>query len=76
LLASIAAVTARFEADNPDYSLFTNTQVRSLELQLQRWNENPRVTQVADALYSKLVRELTERKSPRQRQCRCHTTWP
>jgi len=66
LLASIAAVTARFEADNPGYSLFTNTQVRSLELQLRRWNENPRVTQVADALYAKLVRELTQRKYPQQ----------
>ncbi len=66
LLASIAAVTARFEAENPGYSLFTNTQVRSLELQLERWNANPRVAQVADELYSKLVRELIEREYPRQ----------
>ncbi|NJO13463.1 MAG: hypothetical protein HC872_08360 [Gammaproteobacteria bacterium] len=58
LLASIAAVTQRFEADNPGFSLFANTQVRSLELQLQRWNENPRVAAVAGELYAALVREL------------------
>jgi hypothetical protein len=66
LLAAIAAVTARFEAENPGYSLFANTQVRSLELQLQRWNENPGVAQVADQLFARLERELRERKYPQQ----------
>jgi hypothetical protein len=66
LLAAIAAVTARFEADNPGYSLFANTQVRSLELQLERWNDNPRVAKLAEQLYSRLVREVREQEYPLQ----------
>lgn len=37
--AQIARVRAAFEKNNPGFSLFTNPQVRSLDLQLTRWNE-------------------------------------
>jgi hypothetical protein len=66
LLTSIAAVTAQFEAENPGYSLFVNMQVRSLELQLERWSSNPRVGKVADELYGALRRELSRPGYPQQ----------
>jgi hypothetical protein len=43
LLAEIDRVRARFEAANPGYQLYANTAVRSLDLQLERWNSNPSV---------------------------------
>lgn len=44
--AEIARIRVTFEADNPGYTLFVNPQVRSLDVQLQHWNEN---RSVADA---------------------------
>ncbi len=44
--AEIARVREAFEAGNPGYTLFVNPQVRSLDIQLQHWNEN---RSVADA---------------------------
>jgi hypothetical protein len=52
MLAEIDKVTAHFEKRNRGYTLYVNTQVRSLDLQLQRWNENPRVGRLADELYA------------------------
>lgn len=43
LLTEIAAIVAEFERRNPGYTLYANTQVRSLDVQLERWNSNPRV---------------------------------
>lgn len=43
LRADIAAIVAEFERRNPGYTLYANTQVRSLDVQLERWNSNPRV---------------------------------
>ena len=40
LLAEIERIRARFEADNPGYQLYANTDVRSLDLQIERWNGN------------------------------------
>ena len=51
LLEEIDKVNARFEAQNPGYTLFANTQVRSLDLQLQRWNENRGVAKAAEHIY-------------------------
>ena len=51
MLAEIDKVTKRFEAQNPGYTLYVNTQVRSLDLQLQRWNENPTVRRLAVEVY-------------------------
>lgn len=46
LAAEVARVRAAFETGNPGYTLFVNPQVRSLDIQLQHWNEN---RSVADA---------------------------
>jgi hypothetical protein len=59
LLAEIAAVRTRFEAQNPGYSLYANTAARSLDLQLQRWNSNASVGVIAARLQDAAVRELS-----------------
>jgi hypothetical protein len=41
--AAIAQVRCRFEAANPGTTLWVNPEFRSLELQLERWNENETV---------------------------------
>jgi hypothetical protein len=59
LLAEIATVRTRFEAQNPGYSLYANTAARSLDLQLRRWNSNASVGVIADRLQEAAVRELS-----------------
>jgi hypothetical protein len=59
LLAAIDEVNQRFQASNPGYSLFANTQVRSLDLQLARWNNNQGVQRAAGRLYESTQRELS-----------------
>jgi hypothetical protein len=61
LLREIALVQARFEAANPGYSLYANTEVRSLDRQLERWNTNPAVARVARSLHDAAVVELKAR---------------
>ena len=58
LLGEIGKVQARFEAQNPGYSLFANTEVRSLDLQLSRWNENRGVAEAAERVYAMAGDEL------------------
>ncbi len=43
LLAEVAAVNAHFSRANPGYSLYANTRVRSLDVQIERWNSNESV---------------------------------
>lgn len=50
LLAEIERIRAKFEADNPGYQLYANTEVRSLDVQIERWNGNPTVGRVAGDL--------------------------
>ena len=64
LLAEIARVRARFETQNPGYSLYANTSARSLDVQLQRWNSNKSVGIIADRLHEDVVRELAARVYP------------
>jgi hypothetical protein len=59
MLAEIAKINERFQQANPGYSLYANTQVRSLGVQLERWNKNRTVGKVADRLYVEL-RSSTE----------------
>lgn len=58
LLAEVEHVQARFESGNPGYSLYANTQTRSLDLQLQRWNENTSVGAIARVLHQAVGDEL------------------
>lgn len=41
--AAIARVRCAFEAANPGFTLWVNPEFRSLDLQLERWNENDSV---------------------------------
>lgn len=48
--AELERITQRFETANPGYTLYVNSEVRSLDTQLQRWKENESVAEVARAL--------------------------
>ena len=61
LLGEVARVTARFEAANPSYTLYANTEIRSLDQQLERWSSNPSVASVARSLHDAAVAELNDR---------------
>jgi hypothetical protein len=58
LLKEVAAVRARFEEQNPGYSLYANTNVRSLDTQLARWNSNRYVGRIGLSLERAAKREL------------------
>lgn len=58
LLAETEKVRLRFEAQNPGYSLYVNTEARSLELQLARFNANRSVGRVAASLHRQALAEL------------------
>src|SRR6185436_20322152 len=58
LMDETAEVRRRFEAANPGYTLYANTEARSLELQTSRFNENKSVGRVADVLYKRALKEI------------------
>ena len=66
LLAGVDAVKKQFELQNPGYSVYANMQVRTLELQLERWNSNAGVARVANELYGALEREMRTHAYPEQ----------
>jgi hypothetical protein len=57
---NLAKITARFEELNPGYTLYVNSQVRSLDTQIQRWNENDSVGAAARSLEKAARKELAE----------------
>ena len=58
LLEETEQVRKRFEAQNPGYSLYANTEARSLELQIIRFNTNKSVGRVATTLYTQALAEI------------------
>lgn len=48
--AAIARVRSAFESANPGYSLHVNPEVRSLEIQIERWNTNESIASASSAL--------------------------
>jgi hypothetical protein len=50
LLAEIEKVRAAFESANPGYTLWANTEIRTLDQQLERWNTNAGVASLAASL--------------------------
>ena len=60
VVAEVGEVKARFEASNPGYTLYANTEVRSLDVQIKRWNENPGVASVAKVIHSAALKELAK----------------
>jgi hypothetical protein len=61
LLAEVGVVKMRFERANRGYQLYANTEVRSLDDQLQKWNSNPSVRKIAQSLYDRALAELNDR---------------
>jgi hypothetical protein len=58
LVAETQRVRERFEAQNPGYTLYANTEVRGLELQISRYNTNKSVGKVAVSLYQQAMAEI------------------
>jgi hypothetical protein len=58
LLAETERIRNRFEANNPGYTLYANTEARSLELQITRFNTNKSVGRIAAVLHTNALAEL------------------
>jgi hypothetical protein len=50
--AELEIIKSQFEKSNPGYTLYVNSQVRSLDVQITRWNENPTVMRTATQLWT------------------------
>jgi len=61
---AVARVRAAFEAANPGYTLHVNPEVRSLEIQLERWNTNESIAAAAFALRETAVKMVQEQGFP------------
>jgi hypothetical protein len=57
-LAEIDKVRREFESANPGHTLHVNTQVRSLDEQLSKWNENDSVARAGEELLGRAREEL------------------
>jgi hypothetical protein len=67
LLAEIKQVAEHFSATNPGFSLYANTQVRSLDKQITAWNGNASVGAAASSLLSAYNIEFSDTAvSPQQ----------
>jgi hypothetical protein len=53
-------IRKRFEAQNPGYTLYANTEARSLELQISRFNTNKSVARVAASLHKQALTEIAK----------------
>jgi hypothetical protein len=58
--AEVAKVRIAFEKANPGYSLFVNPHVRSLDLQLQRWNQTASVTKASHHMAAAMQAAIRE----------------
>jgi hypothetical protein len=58
LIDETEAVRRRFEAQNPGYTLYANTEARSLELQVSRYNSNKSVARAANQLHKSALAEV------------------
>lgn len=58
LLAEVDRIRAHFAEHNPGYELYTNTRVRSLDIQIKRWNENESVGVAAQELTEAMEADL------------------
>lgn len=65
-IAEVDRVRAAFDAQNPGFTLVANTEVRSLETQLERWNTNDGVARVARSLHAAAAAELSRPHYPKQ----------
>ena len=63
-LAEIEKVRREFEGANPGYTLRVNTQVRSLDEQLKKWDENDSVARAGEELLQRAREELAGSSYP------------
>lgn len=61
---AVERVNCHFAAANPGYDLFVNPQFRSLDIQLQRWNENDSVARAAGRLLTATQAAVAAREFP------------
>jgi hypothetical protein len=54
LLSHVENIRVHFERANPGYQLYANTEVRSLDVQIERWNQNAGV----ERLSAKIERDV------------------
>jgi hypothetical protein len=59
-LAELEKIKKKFEEQNPGYSLHVNTEVRSLETQIEKWNETPSVRSAGDEILSSALKEIAK----------------
>jgi hypothetical protein len=64
-VAAVAQVRCVFEARHPGYTLYANPEVRSLEVQLQAWNDNASVGRAAARMQADLARAVARPGFPR-----------
>lgn len=60
LNAEIAAVNAHFSAANPGHELYVHSRIRSLDTQIEHWNENESVGVAADEILTAWRAGLTD----------------
>lgn len=74
MMAEIGKVTARFEQSNPGFTLYANSEVRSLDDQIGKWNSNATVGEIADQLLPAAREQLTQssKLSASARRARLH----
>ncbi len=58
LLAEVEAIKAHFAAQNPGFAIYSNTRVRSLDVQIAHWNENASVGVAAEEIVSAFDAEV------------------
>jgi hypothetical protein len=59
-VALVEAIRLRFAEDNPGYHLKVNTDVRTLEKQIEIWNTFPSTAQAGESLLGKAERALAD----------------
>jgi hypothetical protein len=62
MMEEVAKVQRRFAELNPGYTLFVNSDVRSLEFQVASWNKEPSIAEASAALYQDALREMQQRR--------------
>ena len=60
MMAEIGRITAQFEKSNPGFTLYANSDVRSLDEQIAKWNSNAAVGAIADQLLAAAGEQLKE----------------
>ena len=64
LLEEVQQIKNSFEAQNAGFTLYANTQVRSLDVQIERWNRNGSVEAAAEALDTAVRQQLGKKEYP------------